>query len=153
MSRMNSLDVSFNELNSLDSLTGKELQTLAIRKNKISSLVPLYGLRLRLLDAGENLISNLEALKDMPLETLFIDHSLVTDLSPLKGMNLRSLGLYQCTQLKDISPILPMKSLQSLSLPPEPGNILPLHELPGLRVLTDQKIIPKSDETGTADAF
>ncbi len=153
MSRMNSLDVSFNELNSLDSLTGKELQTLAIRKNKISSLVPLYGLRLRLLDAGENLISNLEALKDMPLETLFIDHSLVTDLSPLKGMNLRSLGLYQCTQLKDISPILTMESLQSLSLPPEPGNILPLHELPGLRFLTDQKIIPKSDETGTADAF
>ena len=153
MSRLTTLDISYNKMTAIDISSANELQSLAIRGNKISSLTPLYGMRLRLLDAGENLISNLEPLKDMPLETLFLDRSLVSDLTPLRNMKLQSLGLFQCTQLKDVSPLFAMESLQFLSLPPSPGNILPLQNLPGLRFLTDQKIIPNNDETGTAESF
>ena len=152
MSSLTALDVSFNDITSLDSITGKELNTLRIRGNKVTSLKPLSGLPLRVLDAGHTEISDLSPLRRMPLETLLLDHTPVSDLSSVKNMQFITLSLYNCKQLKELSPLFRMTSLRSLSLPPEPGDITPLRSLSNLLFITSSEIVPKGD-AGTAGAF
>ena len=153
MNVMNSLNISYNKLNSLDSISGKALEMLAIRGNNIRSLNPLYGMNLKTLDAGKNQFNTLTPLCGMPLETLFVDSSGISNLNPIRDMKLITLGLHDCRKLKDISPIFGMKSLQMLSLPPNPDHVEPLQELPALMFITDRGITPKSELSETADTF
>ncbi|MBE6405956.1 MAG: hypothetical protein E7040_08045, partial [Lentisphaerae bacterium] len=152
MSELTTLDVSFNALSSLDSINGKNLSILRLRGNKITTIAPLKGMKLRALDIGKTEVYDLSPLKGMPLETLLIDQTPVTDLSDLKDLKLFSLSLYQCTLLKDISPVFNISTLRTLSLPPEPGDITPLRNHQSLLSLTAGEIVPKGD-TGTAEIF
>lgn len=153
MSKMKSLNASFNQLEDLDFSNADNLELLSIRGNRIKSLIPLYGIGLKTLDAGQNQFNTLTPLCGMPLETLLVDGSGISNLNPVKDMRLINLGLHQCQQLQDISPIFQMDSLQMLSLPPNPEEIEPLRQLPALMFITDSAITPKSQKSETADAF
>ena len=151
MAHLTTLDISKNDLQSLDSISGSKLKTLLIRNNKISSLSPLRDLKLRTLDAGKTLINDLEPLKNMPLKILLLDHTVVSDLSPIRDLKLTSLSLYKCSQLKDLSPLEGIKTLQSLSIPSDLDVPDFLRTLPELRFITNQTIYPKSEDSSAEE--
>ncbi len=136
------LNCSWNRLSSLESLRGFALDRLFCRGNGIVSLDPLRGMPLQRLDAGVNPISSVEALRGMPLEFLRLDATKIADLSPLRGMPLAVLGLYNCGNLRDLSPLLDLGTLEILSISEHGTDLSRLKALPGLILITSEQSLP-----------
>ena len=76
----------------------------------------------------------------------------MSDLRPLVGLPIRQLRLDGCTQLTDLRPLAQCTELETLILPPKPGDITFLKQLPKLRRLS---LVFDLDETKiqTAENF
>ena len=142
----------------LSPLAGMPLRQLKLYKEPVTNLEPLRGLPIEVLHLGETQISDLSPLSGMPLQSLHLQGTAVTDLSPLSGMPLQSLHLQgtavtdleplsgmpltdldmrECNQITDLSPLAKSTELESIGLPPTPGEIAFLVELPKLLYIND----------------
>ncbi|MBO4303225.1 MAG: protein kinase [Lentisphaeria bacterium] len=114
------LDCSDNAIKDLAPLAGLPLERLVCRGTRIAELSPLAGLwRLKVLDAGKNPIRDAAPLAGLPLERLRLDFTPIKDVSALSALPLHFLALNDCPQLRDLSPLRRMGTLQYLTIPKE----------------------------------
>ncbi len=82
----------------------RELCELDVSNNDVQSLEPLMGIPLSFINIGFDPVHDLKPLSGMPLEILRFWHTDVVDLSPLAGMPLHELNL-TVTPVRDLSPL------------------------------------------------
>ncbi len=140
------LNISENRISQIQPLEKLPLERLLARDNRISDLTPLKGIPLKRLDLGRNPISSIAPLKNLALEILKLDDTNISDLTPLKGMPLTVLGLYRCTNLNRLEPLMDIPTLEVLSIPAKSKNTLGLTKLPNLQYLSDSSPLPFSIE-------
>jgi hypothetical protein len=92
-------------------------------RTAVSDLRPLRGLPLKRLYLDNAKVADLAPLKGMSLESLRINGTTVSDLSPLRGLPLTELRLTGCMDVTNLEALAGMKTLRTLILPPNPGNI------------------------------
>ena len=91
-------------------------------------------------------VSDISAVKEMPLNTLWLTESKVEDLTTLKGKSLWSLDI-EGTQIKDLSVLSEMKSLQRLNIAnTEIDDLTPLKDLQLQRLIFTPDKIKKGME-------
>jgi eukaryotic-like serine/threonine-protein kinase len=129
------LRIQKQPLRDLSILKNAPISELYIGGTKITDLSPIADLPLRLLEFSETAITDLRPLRNMRLEELILGRGAVADLSLLAKMPLRRLNMHQCKAVGDLSPILKLQALQSLTVPVTARNIESLRELKNLRWL------------------
>ena len=97
---------------------------------------------LQRLDAGVNPISSVEALRGMPLE--FLRARCNEDRGSLSAARNAAavLGLYNCGNLRDLSPLLDLGTLEILSISEHGTDLSRLKALPGLILVTSEQSLP-----------
>ena len=121
----------------LSPLAGAPISSLFLKNNPITSLAPLNGMPLRVLCVSGVGVSDLAPLRGTSLESLCIHNTSVTDLDPLVGMPLRGLNADGNPQLKDLTPLAKIVTLERVVLPSEEADPTPLRKLPKLSQLDD----------------
>src|SRR6185436_5852939 len=89
--------------------------------------MPLRDLQLAFTD-----VRDLAPLRGAPLEILNLSETPVADLEPLRGMPLKRIVLDGCRNLTDLTPLCDCRELETIVLPPQPGNLNCLRKLPKL---------------------
>ena len=130
-----------NQISDLSPLKGAPLRRLECGGNAITSLAPLAGAPLVFLGCRLNKINTLAPLKGMKLIVLDCQRNPIEDLSPLAGMPLRELYINDCP-VKDISPLKQCRTLETLAIPENCGDISFLKTMPHLQYLDTQWNIP-----------
>ncbi len=102
--RITRLDLSGQEIQSLEPLADMPLNYLSIKDNRIEDLTPLAGMPLLFLDCSFNPVSDLNPLRTLKLERLKAQSCRISDLSPLRDMPLDTLDIRQ-NQVQDLTPL------------------------------------------------
>ena len=146
------LFLAYTAVNDLGPLEGMRLQSLTAAYSPVNDLRPLRQMPLMYLYLSGTKTTDLTPLRGMPLRGLHLDRTPVSDLRPLVGLPIRQLRLDGCTQLTDLRPLAQCTELETLILPPKPGDITFLKQLPKLRRLS---LVFDLDETKiqTAENF
>ncbi len=130
--------VNFNKvpITNLDILRGAPISSLYIGNTQVSSLEPLRGMPLKLLQIFNTKVTNLEPIAAAALNDLQISGTKVADISVVRGMPLTRLQLHGCTELTDLSPLREVKTLTTLTLPPNAKAFEFLRAFPNLTRLS-----------------
>jgi eukaryotic-like serine/threonine-protein kinase len=147
-------DVDFTEvpISDLEILRGARISILDLGKTQVSNLEPLHGMPLKSLKIYYTKVSDLRPLAGTALEKLHIGGTRITDISVVRGMPLTYLWLHECTELTDLSPLREMKTLNTLTLPPNAKDFEFLRARPNLRRITFTET-RAMDPSQTADGF
>jgi eukaryotic-like serine/threonine-protein kinase len=137
-----SLSCHDQPLGDLSILKGAAISELIIyNDNNVTDLTPLKGLPLTKLDLGNDHpsvdpIRDVSALRGLKLEWLSLHGTHVSDLSPLRDMPLNYIDLQKCDELKDLTPLASIPTLECVLLPIHAVDLEPLRKLPNLRVIS-----------------
>jgi Leucine-rich repeat (LRR) protein len=128
----------------------KTITRLSMADAPVSDLSPLRGMPLTFLRISSTKVTDLSPIKGMPVTNLTMTATAVHDLTPLVGMPLHGLYMGDCKQIRDLSPLADMTTLDSITLPPGAKDIDFLRKFPNLG-----RIGYKSDKTTmlTAEQF
>ncbi|MBE7496559.1 MAG: protein kinase [Verrucomicrobiaceae bacterium] len=129
------LRIQSQPLHDLSILKGAPISELWIGGTQVTDLSPIADLPLRLLEFFGTDVNDLSPLRKMRLEELILGRGAVADLSLLAHMPLRRLYMHGCKSVGDLSPILNVQTLQSLTVPVTARNIESLKSLKNLRWL------------------
>jgi len=121
------------QITDISALKGMPIKNLQIPDTRVRDISPLKGMPLTDLICYKTLIKDLTPLKGMPLVFLDISSTPVNDISALANLPLKRLNLNSCKNLHNLTALKNCKSLEHLQLPPEPGDISFLKQLPNLR--------------------
>jgi Leucine-rich repeat (LRR) protein len=103
----------------LKPLKGMAIKKLWLPGTKIDDLGPLRGMPLEVLHLSSTGLTDLSAIRGLPLTELRLSGCKeLKDISALSGMPLATLALHDCPELTDLSPLADVKSLTSVTLPP-----------------------------------
>jgi eukaryotic-like serine/threonine-protein kinase len=130
-----SLNLDFQPVSDLSILRGAPISELWLSGCKVTDLEPIRDLPLKVLGLYNNPVEGLKPLSKMPLEELLLHKTLVSDLAPLKGLPLKKLYLHECDKLTDISVLVEIPTLESLTVPVYVRDVENLHKLPNLELL------------------
>ena len=143
------LDGSRNRIEDLTSLGELPLERVYLSDNRIKDIYSLEKLDfLRRLDLSRNPVENIAPLKALSLKRLRLDGTFVKDLQPLAGMEISLLTLADCRNLKDISPLSNIRSLEFLLIPSWVVGVEKLRGLSRLKVLSTRNL---SSETSASE--
>jgi Leucine-rich repeat (LRR) protein len=98
------INIGFDPVHDLKPLSGMPLEVLRVWDTNVGDLSPLARMPLRELNLTGIPVRDLSPLKDMPLEALFIGWTNVVDLSPLKGLPLKVLAIDQ-VNVNNLEPV------------------------------------------------
>ncbi len=129
------LRIEKQPLRDLSILKGAPISILWIGGTEVTDLAPIADLPLRSLGLWSTAVTDIGPLRKMRLEELTLGTGAVADLSPLADMPLQKLYMHQCKAVGDLSPILKLQTLQSLTVPVTARNIESLRSLKNLRWL------------------
>lgn len=127
------LNFASNQVEELDALKDVKLEKLVCANNQFTSLGPLRAMKLEQLDCSYNKISDLSPLEGMKLDFLDISFTEVKDLQPIKNMPLKTLLIFECPDIEDISVLPKIDTLEKIGLPSTVKNIEFLKSLPALK--------------------
>jgi len=130
-----SLRIEKQPLRDLSFLKGVPISGLWIGGTVVTDLSPIADLPLRSLGFWSTAVTDISPLRKMRLEELSLGTGAVADLSPLADMPLQKLYMHQCKAVGDLSPILKLQTLQSLTVPVTARNIESLRSLKNLKLL------------------
>ena len=149
------LSLEFQPVSDLSILKGAPISELWLSGCKVTDLDPIRGLPLKVLGLFGNPVEDLKPLSKMPLEELYLDKTPVSDLSALKSLRLRKLYLHDCDKLTDISVLVEIPTLVSLTVPVYSRDVENLHKLPNLKLLAFGDSGQRSNSTpnSTAEQF
>jgi serine/threonine protein kinase/Leucine-rich repeat (LRR) protein len=139
-------------ISDVEILRGARISSLHLGNTQVSNLEPLHGMPLKSLKIFYTKVSDLRPLAGTALEILHIGGTKVADISVVRGMPLTNLWLHGCTELTDLSPLREMKTLNTLTLPPNAKDFEFLRALPNLRRLTFTET-NSTDPSQTAEEF
>lgn len=114
---LKSLSMEGMSIRDISSLQGMGLHSLDLSHTAVDNISPLHGMPLISLDLRNTRVKDLEPLKGMKLESLCLSKTAVVDLSPLRGMPLSTLYVDGCAKLRDLSIVLTLPQLRTLSIP------------------------------------
>lgn len=127
------LNFASNFVEELDALKDIRLEKLVCANNKFTSLGPLRTMRLEQLDCSYNKISDITSLEGMKLEYLDCSFTDIKDLQPIKNMPLKTLMIFECLAIEDISVLSKIDTLEKIGLPSNVKDIDNLKSLPLLK--------------------
>jgi len=105
---------------------------LNLSRTKTDNIAALKDMPVRELHLAQTEVRDLSPLQGAPVTTLNLTGTPVSDLEPLRGLPLKVLVLAGCRNVADLTPLCDCRELETLILPPEPGNIECLRRLPKL---------------------
>jgi Leucine-rich repeat (LRR) protein len=127
------LNFASNFIEDLNALKDMKLEKLVCANNKFTSLGPLRTMKLEQLDCSYNKISDISPLEGMRLEYLDCSFTNVKDLQPIKNMPLKTLMIFECLDIEDISVLSKIDTLEKIGLPSNVKDIETLKALPLLK--------------------
>ncbi len=93
LSKLKTLSLNENEIETLEMLRLLKLKALDIRKNQVTDLSPLSGMPLSEVDVGKNRIRDLTPIVNPELRNIACDDNEIADISCLRGSKVRVLSL------------------------------------------------------------
>jgi hypothetical protein len=129
-------DLAKLPISDLEVLRGAPISSLNVGNTQVSSLEPLRGMPLKMLYIYNTRVTDLRSIAGQALETLHISGTKVADISVARGMPLTNVRLHGCTELTDLSPLREVKTLSTLTLPPNAKDFEFLRALPNLKRLS-----------------
>ena len=125
------------QLKSLAGLEGAPLEWVSVWGAGVTDLSSLHNCPLRELRIVETRITNLSAVRDCPLDSrLLAQNSALTSIEALRGKRVKTVHLYGCEALTDITPLKDCSTMDALTLPPHAKDIAFLRQMPNLRYLS-----------------
>jgi serine/threonine protein kinase len=141
------LSLESTPVRNLAPLAKLPLETLRLQATQVEDLAPLRGLKLEQLNlAGCRGVKSIAALAGMPLEKLDLSRTGLSDLSPLKGSPVRELNLEECSALTDLTPLMEMKSLETVLIPVQCKDVAFLQAHPTLKRISYRKLTEPAAE-------
>ena len=112
---------------------------LNLSRTKTDNIAALNNMPVKELHLMLTEVRDLSPVKGAPLATLNLAGTPVSDLEPLRGLPLKVLILAGCRNVHDLTPLCECRQLETLLLPPQPGNIECLRQLPKLTRISSLK--------------
>jgi Flp pilus assembly protein TadD len=119
---------------------------LNLSRTKTDNIAALKDMPVKELHLTLTSVRDLSPLAGAPLATLNLAGTPITNIEPLRGLPLKVLVLTGCRNLHDLAPLCDCRQLETLLLPPEPGNIDCLRKLPKLTRISDIKNLAAARE-------
>lgn len=129
------LRIQEQPLRDLSFLKGAPISELYIGGTQVTDLSPIADLPLRLLEFTDTDVTDLSPLRKLRLEELMLGRGAVPDLSLLTHMPLRRLYMHCAKSVGDLSPLVNLQTLQSLTVAVTARNIESLKDMKSLQWL------------------
>jgi Leucine-rich repeat (LRR) protein len=127
------LTLDHQPISDLSILQGGKISRLYIASTPVSDLAPLRTMQIAYLRISNTKVTDLSPLKGLSITNITMSAVNVRDLTPLVGLPLRVLNMPECTQITDLSPLVQIKTLEAVVLPPNAKNIEVLRRHPTLK--------------------
>ncbi len=115
--RLVRLELEITMVSDLSPLKGMPLEWLAVNNTHVISLSALTGMPLKWLEANAVPVLDFTPLVGVPLEALSLQQTRVRDLGFVRGMPLKLLMLYGCEEVRNLSVLSDIPTLETLLLP------------------------------------
>jgi serine/threonine protein kinase/Leucine-rich repeat (LRR) protein len=119
----------------LSILNGANISRLYIAHTQVADLSPVRSMPIGYLRISYTKVTDLRPLRGIKITNLTMSGTDVSDLRPLVGLPLRVLNMTDCVQIKDLSPLLEIKTLETVILPQDAANIEVLRKHANLKRL------------------
>jgi serine/threonine protein kinase/formylglycine-generating enzyme required for sulfatase activity len=130
------INLSFKrEVKDISPFKGLPIRSLSLMLTKVKNLDPIQGIPLEFLNLHSTPVTDISPLKGMPIKELAISFTGVNDITPLEKMPLEILKLHNCRNIKDLSVVGSIKTLNHITFSPDVENIECLKKLPNLKTI------------------
>jgi Leucine-rich repeat (LRR) protein len=141
----------------------KNISRLYIAYTQVADLTPVHDMKVAYLRISNTNVTDLSPLNGTSITNITMSALNVRDLTPLAGLPLRVLNMPDCPQITDLSPLAQIKTLETVTLPPNAKNVEVLRKLPKLKQIgykfgssaplqTAEQFWAEYDRTGGAPA-
>jgi Leucine-rich repeat (LRR) protein/tetratricopeptide (TPR) repeat protein len=130
------LNIKNTRVTDLEPIRGMPIEDLKITGAPVSDISALRGMPLKILRAAQTRVTDLSPLQESAPEEIILAETPVSDLRPLAGLPLRRLNLFDCRNVRDLSPLKNCPKLEELIIPPYFVAIEFLKEMPNLKRLS-----------------